>query len=354
MSTWNLPIVEINQIFSHPNADRLVIVKVEGYNCIISRPDTLPVRMIFIPPDYEVDTDWPPFSFLKKSSSKRWKRITIQKIRGERSYGLLLPLDSLKTEYAPLHYALELQCVGFNAYNYLIAWIKRYEPQINRSSGDQLSNSCLPDQIYAPKYDLENFSKKYILKQMNNYGHHPMSVELTPKIHGTNSRSFYSSEKKELFAGSRTTWKKSDSFYYQVLLEYGHNKILKKHPDVIFYGEIFGPSIQGQKFSYGLKQNQLGLLWFDAIDGKTGENLTFLFSDLYPDFFVPRLKQNIILIDESDVENLEAEINKLKELPDQFNSFSSPIREGIVSRFYGPDSHLFNLKSISDLYYEAS
>jgi RNA ligase (TIGR02306 family) len=82
----------VSNVIKHPNADRLDICTVLGYQCVTKR-DQFKVgdRVVYVRPDSVFpDSDWA--QEYKKYSKDRIKSI---KIRGEWSEGVILPISIL-------------------------------------------------------------------------------------------------------------------------------------------------------------------------------------------------------------------------------------------------------------------
>ena len=94
MSNHQINIVKITELLPHENADRLAITKVWDYTCVIAK-DQFKVGDLaaFVIPDSIVDITRPEFSFLAKPDQpeKTKRRITISRLRGVYSSGLLIP-----------------------------------------------------------------------------------------------------------------------------------------------------------------------------------------------------------------------------------------------------------------------
>ncbi len=120
MSTHSVNIVEITDIQPHPNADRLNIVHVSGWNCVVARGQFKPGdRAVYVEPDYVVPTARPEFAFLAKGHEDRTEhRMKAVRLRGQLSFGLLVPVPA---DVAALP-------VGSNVMENL--GIRRYEPPV--------------------------------------------------------------------------------------------------------------------------------------------------------------------------------------------------------------------------------
>lgn len=316
MSTHGVFVTTVESVQHHPNADRLDVAVVDGYECIVKR-DAYKAgdACLFVPPDYEVPVTNPIFAFLEgKAGADGYARIKAMNLRGTRSFGLVTEVpDGMN--------------VGDNVLDMLK--IRRWEPPTERPNAKagwmQAANSY-PE--YAPavaaagkKYDLENI-QKYRKKFDGQY------VYCTEKIHGQNGRFVYSKADDQMFCGSRTRWVKRPGvhtkqvhrlvpierfflFAWVVAIvnairpftfattrevsEYTHYTVpesnwwaalrqnpwieewCRKNPDHIVYGEVYGPGVQGPKFAYGKAQGEFGVRVFDIRepDGQFVDNCLF-------------------------------------------------------------------------------
>lgn len=99
----------ISEIKEHPNADSLLIARVLGWDVIISKKDGYKVgdKVVY----FEIDSFLPcveEYEFLRKSSYKKSPilgegfRLKPVKLRGEMSYGLILPIEVCFKDCMPL------------------------------------------------------------------------------------------------------------------------------------------------------------------------------------------------------------------------------------------------------------
>ena len=254
MSTHAVNIVEIDNISKHANADRLAVVNVGGWQCVVGADQfKIGDKAVYIEPDYVVDTSWPEFAFLDKKGEKAPHRLKAVKLRGALSYGLLIPCPP----------SLATLPVGTNVMTDL--GITRYVPPVrpgNVSFGDtqELGASDRP-KVQTPKFDLENLQRYPDIIQPGEL------VYITEKIDGTNARYMWHDGK--MFVGSRNRWLKPDSDNVWVRVMNATPEIVEfceDHPDHILYGEIYGPI---QALKYGLTTPKFAA--FSMFDCNTGE-----------------------------------------------------------------------------------
>lgn len=274
MSTHEVKVIRVEQLLPHPNGDNLQIIQVWGYQCIVRKGvHQIGDLLAYIESDYTVPLDRNEFKFLDDGKGKTRQRITMRRFRGEPSYGLLIPAPAGSQE-------------GDNVMELL--GVERYEPPMSGhgfgptgfKSGLQATGPDLP----APVYDLENFKKYHRLFNENE------RVIISEKIHGCSSRYVFDGE--NMHCGSRTTWKmKPGTFIKDVnIVDEAGVEVTKTlnapenawwnaleqnpwieswcraHPEMVLYGEIYSPHIQGKQFSYGKNDGEYGFAVFDILD----------------------------------------------------------------------------------------
>jgi len=241
MSTHSVNIVEIPEVLPHDNADRLGIVHINGWSCVVAKDQfKTGDKAVYVEPDYVVSTSHPAFAFLAKGKEgKLDHRMKAIRLRGQLSFGLLIPVPE----------DLQDLPVGSDVMEPL--GIRRYEPPIRfmkAGADDSLPQAEWP-QLYMPKFDLED------LRKFENLMFAPGDrVFVTEKLHGGNARVVW--HNNQLYIGSRNRWLKPDSrsaWTHSLLNDEqfapGILEFCKKHPDVTFYGEVYGPV---QELRYGL------------------------------------------------------------------------------------------------------
>ncbi len=251
MSIHAIEIIEIGEIEPHPNADRMQITHIWGWQCCIGinqfkRGD----KAVYIPPDFLVPLSHPSFKFLlREDKPKEQERIRVRRFRGHLSQGLLIQVpDDLK----------DLP-VGENVIEQL--GIERYEPPLPKSTGADFIGA--PSGLYCPKFDVEN------LQRYNQIFKLGQLVVVTEKIHGANARFTFAPNKDgELvqFCGSRTNWLKEDErniWWMAFHQDPGIGKWCESHPGQILYGEIYG-QVQGLKYGAGV--NDIFFVAFAVLD----------------------------------------------------------------------------------------
>src|SRR5258708_7601519 len=95
-------VITIQEVKSHPSADRLDIVLIEGYQAVVAKDQFKPGDLAYYVPPDSIVPDREEFSFLWGSATyeggtpERKRRIGAKRLRGEWSEGVLMPVDSCK------------------------------------------------------------------------------------------------------------------------------------------------------------------------------------------------------------------------------------------------------------------
>jgi RNA ligase (TIGR02306 family) len=288
----------------HPNADRLSIVRVYNFQVVVNTADWAGVeKAAYVQPD-SVLPDKPEYRFLKETpnlckereelqkafgkdsitfnqqsmldnverkidANTKHLRITVKKLRGVISMGMLLP-------------APEGSQIGDDVAEQL--GVTHYEPPTmdeiegrRQHAGDDVAPA--PLMIYAPKFDVESIYKFADCFEAGE------TVYVSEKIDGQNGR-FVATENgnettKEhpypgewrwstpvtLHAGSRTEWKKKEggsNWWRVVEQDPWIEQWCYDNQDCVLYGEVYG---WVQALKYGAKPGQLFFRAFDVMEG---------------------------------------------------------------------------------------
>ncbi len=281
MSGFKVEIVSIDSVEKHPNADRLDLANIKGWQCVIGK-DTFkggdlavyfPIDSI-LPPELEVKL-FPIESKIKLTKS----RIRTIKIRGAISQGLLIPVDDLLPIIGAPDTGSWLpgdeltQTLG----------VTKYEPPVSSGPGGGV-------QATSPKRTNPFFYKYTDIENFKNYPKLFDDEEVIvahEKIHGTNFRAgwvpFHAYtlwEKFKALIRVNPKWKfvygshrvqLQDKFLYTGFYDKNiYSEAVKKYnleelllPGEVLYGEIYGSHVQ-KKYTYGLVEGERKLVIFDA------------------------------------------------------------------------------------------
>lgn len=270
MSSLIVEVCKIDNIEKHPNADRLSIVTVKGWNCIVGLDQYKKGDLVvFVPPDSVI-----PETLIEKyklTYLKNGGRVGTTKLRGYISQGLILDVPTDKTYK-----------IGDNVAN--ILGITKWQPP--EPKFQQFNQPKFPTKkklnLFFDKYtDIEN------IKNYNNIFQNEDMVVITEKIHGSNWRAanlpicidhsnlikrlisiikYYFKNKYEFVYGSHNvqiTNHNNKTFYNKNIYE----EIVKKYnmknkipENYIVYGEVYGKGVQD--LTYGL--NDIDLVVVDV------------------------------------------------------------------------------------------
>ena len=367
MSKHEIIVIKVKEVLECPNADRLSIINVWDYQCVVRKGLYNPGDLCaFVEPDYEVPLDRDEFKSLDEKGNGGMLRITTRKFKKNISYGYLLPAPVGSVE-------------GDNVMELL--GIRRWEPKPNprhrggRGLGRGPNGSLSGFQGKSPEID---FSILYDLESIQKFRHVMITdedVDITEKIHGQNARFVFT--KDEFFCGSRKEWKMPPG------IECGTRKVIdengvetevenispdsnwwiaarqnpwieewcRNHPDLMLCGEIYGPNVQGEDFSYGKKDGEIGFAAFDIFDTKNNkfiDNTDFLNN---PDYskgimeFAPILYEGPL--DYELIKKLAEEDSEYTGQSIREGCVIKPYRERIVEKF-----GRVALKYVSNRYYE--
>lgn len=243
MSIHSVNVIEIEDVRPHPNADRLEVVPVGGWQAVVKKGQfARGDRAVYIEPDYTVPTEREEFAFLAKPGRER-HRLKAVRLRGELSYGLLIPLPASISDRAP----------GTNVMADL--GISRWEPEVKLTMADELPQDQWP-QTFAPKFDIESYEKfPHVITDGEN-------VIVTEKVHGANAR--YTFVDGVFHQGSRQRWLIPDGGHIWARAA-AHNPAIRSwceaNPGAVLYGEVYG---NVQSLTYGLGKGEVRFIAFAA------------------------------------------------------------------------------------------
>lgn len=283
MSSLIVPIASIDAVKAHPNADRLEIAVIKGWQVIVGKGTYQPGDMVvYVPPDAVVPVEWSDRWDVTKYLSKG--RVRCAKLRGEPSFGFTAPVSDLPEDVSQID-------IDRNVAD--LFGITKYEPPFKANVED-----AAPDHYLFVKYT-----------EIENLRHFPdvllpgEDVVITEKIHGGNVR--VGSIDGELMAGSHRLRRKrpenlASSLYWFPLTLPGVAELLAAmgadYKQVILYGEVYG---RVQSLHYGI-ENGVAFRAFDLlVDGKYLDWDTFVALCSYHDVpMVPVVAQGAVGLDQ--------------------------------------------------------
>ncbi len=333
MSTLIVEVVEIKNIEVHPNADRLDLATVKGWQCVCQKDQyKIGEKVVYIPIDSLLPEDIESKIFPPDSKVKLHKhRVKTIKLRGAISQGMIVSLDLLGLS--------EDLKIGKDVKDKL--GINKYEPPKRNTPGLMKSGKG------TKKQKNPNFRKYTSIENVKNYPDvlKEKYIICSEKVHGTNYRAGYVKYSKfnifkkiwkwlgygseyELVFGShniqlqgllkkKTFYKKN--VYLEMVGKYNLKEILK--PNEVIYAEIYGDGIQ-KGYTYGCLQDEHKMVVVDVmIEGKyidTEKAIQFCEERELP--YVPVLYKGVF-----DMETFDKLMKGTSKL-----SMTQPIKEGLV------------------------
>lgn len=252
MSTLIVEVCEVQKVLPHPNADRLELAQIKGWQCVVPRGRyAAGDRVVYVPPDSVLPEALGERLGVAKYLSKG--RVRCARLRGEPSFGLIVDNEGVwpvGTDVAS-HYGIT-------------KWVPPVRP---------VDLDALPDHGLFPTYtDVEN------MRNFPDVFSAGETIVASEKIHGTNCRVGLvrgSSDAEGMWVcGSKKVRravpeKLADSLYsYPLSLEPVRAMLTSlgvSSKQVVLFGEVYG---KVQSLRYGV-DGQLAFRAFDLyVDGK--------------------------------------------------------------------------------------
>lgn len=291
MSTHRVDVVTIDEILPHPNADRLELARVKGWNIVVGKNHFKSGELaIYIPvdsilPESLEEKLFPPDAKIKLHNH----RIRSIKIRGAMSQGMLITPAEIGVT-AGLFPGDDLADV---------LGITKYEPPVPGFQQPGNGKNRWGRRGYQPNPNFEKYTHIENIKNYPNVFNDGEIVYISEKMHGTAARYgyvprnyahglmgrlkrvwdnafiklglkteheyVYGSHHVQLHDGHGKSWYRTD-VYAKIGRQYELRDALKKGECV--YGEICGDGIQ-KNYSYGCGPGQHFFMVYDVmVDGK--------------------------------------------------------------------------------------
>jgi RNA ligase (TIGR02306 family) len=246
MSNLIIEVCAVEDVLDHPNADRLEIVCIKGWKCIVQKGVyDLGDLVVYAPIDSLIPLALSDRLDVTKYLGKDG-RVRTAKLRGVYSQGLIIPMECLpESKYGrwlPGDDVAE------------VLGIKKFEPQMTLRTGGQRIADHPAFHCYTSIENYNNFPD--ILKEGE-------MVVITEKIHGSNFRAINVGEM--FMVGSHNQNRKEDpsDLYWRAARIYDIQNILPDGMEI--FGEVYGRGIQ--KLHYD--QNGISIVFFDiAVNGR--------------------------------------------------------------------------------------
>lgn len=347
---------KIKELRPIPNADRIEVAIIDGWECIVNKTDGFKVGDLVI--YIEIDSvlpERPEFEFMRKYKF----RVKTIKLRGQVSQGLVLPLKILDDNDPTAEYTEIMRIEeGLDVTN--ILGIKKYDPETAREKV-WWHKLAVQNKVMFPwwlkpfkrikfirnwwinkhktvddfpsfinKTDEERIQNMPILFDQIKNGEIPLTV--TEKMDGTSATYFLKDGKFGVCSRNKWILKEDDSPYWQVAHKYDVEQVLRslagfgsKHSLYVLQGEIVGKSIQGNKYYLS------GLMFFPFNLIIDGNRLNYHDMKEYLEFCslnpVPLLEKELVIPKPWEIADL---VNYAKGVS-KYRDGIEP-REGIVCR----------------------
>lgn len=286
MTDFKVKVVKINDVFKHPNADKLSICQIDGWQCVTQLDAYKPGDLaIYFPIDSILPETIEAVLFGPDAKIKLNKsRVRTIKIRQVVSQGMLASCDDFGIKPKE----------GLDVTSMLgITKFEPPEPPASMRGGNQVSKKK-KNSHFKEYGGLDNF------KHHNRLFQDGEEVVITEKVHGTNFRcgllpvevnTFWKKVKKffrvlpshEFVFGSNKVQlqdkKAAKTGYYEkqgvgnvyeeAVIKYDMKNKFEKGE--VVYGEIYGDGIQ-KNYAYGCKQGEHKLVIFDLM--RNGEYIS--------------------------------------------------------------------------------
>lgn len=322
-NTHEVNVIRVGEILPHPNADKLEITMVGGYQVVIGKGNFKAGDLaVYVQPD-SVVPQTEPFKFIWQDHvgidgvvpAKR-RRITVKRLRKEYSEGLLMPVGDFAIDFIKENDVI----IGAGiptfkgVYVHDLNAVTGYEAT-TVSEGDDVA-AMLEIEHYVPEFDVESSSaetaarpkRKYprslkgwfyfLLRKigLRNAGGRSYAqevsfdfpvydvnalknakrgkfidgelVQITEKIHGSNGRFAFVDDK--FYVGSHEQWKMDGAnVWWNVARQFPEiEAFCRQYPGLVLYGEV-GPTQKG--FRYGADEGKTFFFAFDVYDPTKGE-----------------------------------------------------------------------------------
>lgn len=298
MSHFTVELVNLDAVIPHPDADRLEIAQIGGYNAVVQKGQFHSGDMaLYIPedaivPEYVLDA----IGLTGKLAGSKHNRVKAIRLRGVLSQGIVVDaatvLGLIQKDIARyeemypgdvlrggqwLEFPFPTIRAGQDLGEFLC--ITKYEEPIPV----QMQGVARPRPAWFPKYtEIEN------IKKYNRILIEGEDVIITEKTHGSNMGAGMHRDDQQMLVSSRNFVLDRDekNVYWRAAEQHGlddHLLSILEHTgadSAVIYGEVYGPSIQD--LTYGVEPGTLGFAAFDImLDGE------FVDRDLFFDLVGP-------------------------------------------------------------------
>jgi RNA ligase (TIGR02306 family) len=327
VSTFKCEVVPV-ELQPHPNAERLSIVRVFGYDVCVRTSDWQGRdRGIYVPVDAVVDTTRLEFAFLAGESKDGKYRIKAKRLRGTFSMGLLVPIPPRGIK--PVAFADEDEQIGTD-WTEELGVTKYEEPEVIRRGGAFPMQGAHDAGEQPPGHTVKYTDIEHVRRHGGVFYPGEL-VAVTEKIHGANAR--YTYRDGQIHVGSRNQWKKpEESSGWWRALTVPMLRLCTEESPLILFGEVYGQGIQD--LAYGTATPRF--VAFDLYDPEADCYLD------YPEFRAICLRYRVPMAPLLYVGAYDADAIKTLSERDSVVAGNGQISEGVVVRplYERRDNHL--------------
>lgn len=238
MSTFACEVVPV-ELLPHPNAERLSIARVYGFDVVVRTEDWVGVdRGVYIPEDAVVPTDRPEFAFLAPEAKGELYRVRAKRLRGTFSMGLLVQMPPGVVVTLPPG-VTDASAIGTD-WTEALGVTKYVEPEGGRRGVFPMQGSH--DAAEAPAGHVVKYTDIEHVRRYSRTFYPGELVAVTEKIHGANARYTY---RDGIHVGSRNQWKAADpSSAWWKALTVPMLRLCTENSGLILFGEVYGQGVQ--------------------------------------------------------------------------------------------------------------
>jgi tRNA-binding EMAP/Myf-like protein len=292
--THEVRVVRIEAVTPHPNADKLELTMLGGYQMVIGKGAFKPGDLaVFIQPD-SVVPQTEPFKFIWKDAvglvgtvPESRRRIKPKRLRGEWSEGLLMPLSDFALIEDSFAYPGVAEGDNIASVIGVTHWVPEFDREDTGGNVVHMPKKKYPKTLrgwfWWTLYKVFGVGQRnwalavsfdtpiYDVKALKNYGHHIQYgdlVHVTEKIHGSNAR--YTVVNGVFYCGSHEQWKQQGpNVWWNVARKYPQiEEWCRRYPGWVLYGEV-GPTRKG--FRYGCGDGEVFFYAFDIYNPEANE-----------------------------------------------------------------------------------
>ena len=311
--------VELGPVYKHPNADRLAIAEIGGWEVVVPISSKTGDQGVY----FEIDSILPEADWTSSLPTRKIKTI---KLRGMLSQGLFLPLTDIP----------QMDTDGYEEgkdVTDVLGVVKKPDSQdlpdgVKTSTGSGAVSFVDAIANGPPKTDEHRIqSAKYLLDCL-----HARPYYISIKYDGCSATYGYDGDEFRVMSRNFVV-DRQDSVYCYIADKYDLSGRLKERGDLVIQGEIIGPKIQGNPLAKASPEFRVFSVWSKSSHAFLPfDQMCTAIRDMNFDANKTRLEM-VQVIDTGDKFNKD--IKTLLQISDGFYDGTRNPREGIVVRSLG-------------------